>query len=98
MKSRIKKIICTIFDKNSNFGLDINIKFKLNNYKEYKLEENETIIEEANNYSIVNGRYYNDFIGIQRMMEFGSDCIILEPEYIKQKVIKNYEEMNALYD
>lgn len=96
--SRIKKIVATMFDKNSTLGLDLNIKFKLNNCCDYKLDENETIIEENGQYSIISGKYYNDFIGVQRMMEFGSDCVILEPEHIKQKVINNYIEMSKIYD
>ncbi|MCM1265344.1 MAG: WYL domain-containing protein [Candidatus Gastranaerophilales bacterium] len=95
--ARIKEIICNIFDKNSPRGLDIYVKFKLNSYNEYFLEENETIEEEHGDYAIITGRYFNEFIAVQRMLYFCPDCVILEPENIKIKVLNKLKEMRDIY-
>ena len=95
--SRIKKILCNIFDKNTNVGLDTNIKFKLYSFEKYCLDENEVIIESTDDYVLIRGRYFNDFIGIQRMLGFGSDCVVIEPDNIKSEVVKKLKEMRALY-
>ncbi len=96
--SRIKSIICNIFDKDSTIGLDVNVKFQLKSHDEYELDENETIIEEHEKYVIVEGRYFNEFIAVQRMLSFSPDCKVIEPCEIKEKVIEKLEGMRLLYE
>lgn len=95
--SRIKSIICKMFDKGSSFGLDTTVKFKLNYFNDYEIEENETILESKNNCAIIEGKYFNEFIAIQRMLSFGSDCVVIEPEEIKETVINKLKEMRSMY-
>lgn len=95
--SRIKEILCTLFDKNTPVGLDTCVKFKLYSHQDYRLEENETIIEELENHVIIQGRYFNEFIAVQRMLSFGPDCIIEEPSKIKNTVISKLKEMRSVY-
>lgn len=95
--SRIKKILCTLFDKNTPVGLDTCVKFELYSPQDYHLEENETILEEKGNSIIVEGRYFNEFIAIQRMLSFGSDCIVAEPTKIKKTIISKLKEMRSVY-
>ncbi|MCD8377984.1 MAG: WYL domain-containing protein [Candidatus Gastranaerophilales bacterium] len=95
--SRIRCILCNMFDKNTTLGLDTAIKFQLYNAGKYELEENETIIEEDNDYITISGRYFNDFIGIQRILSFGSDCTVIEPEEIKSQIIEKLKEMRSVY-
>lgn len=96
--SRIKEVIDTKFDRDSGIGLDIIVKFRLKKGGNYELEDNETIIEQDENYLIVVGKYFNDFIAFQRMMHLADDCTVLEPESIKEKVIEKLMEMRAIYD
>lgn len=95
--SRIKEIISKIFDGDSILGLDINVKFKLFNYNDFQLEKTEQIIENSEDYAIIQGRYFNDFIAKQRMLSFGSDCVVIEPEEIKQDIINTLKEMRSVY-
>lgn len=96
--SRIKSVVSKTFDRDSAYGLDIRVKFKLDNYKEFTLEDNEYIIEINNNTAIIEGYYFNDFIAIQRMMSFASNCTVLEPENIVNVIIDKLKEMRALYE
>lgn len=95
---KIKQIFSNMFDKNSPKGLDIYVKFKLNSYNEYLLEENEIIEEECEEYAIITGRYFNEFIAIQRMLYFCPDCTIIESDDIKNKVLNKLQEMRMIYE
>ena len=96
--SRIKKIICKIFDKTSSVGSDVKVVFKLKFYKEYELEENETILEEHDDYALIEGSYFNDFIAFQRMLSFASDCTVISPDKVRDLVIEKLKEMRAIYE
>ena len=95
--SRIKEILSKVFDENSILGLDVCVKFKLWNAGMYRLERTEQIIENKEDYVVVNGRYFNDFIAKQRMLSFGCVCVVMEPENIRQSVIDALKEMRAIY-
>lgn len=96
--SRIKEIIDAKFDRESGSGLDTLVKFKLKSYQNYELEDNECIIEKHDDYIIVSGRYFNDFIAFQRMLSFADDCTVLEPSKMKEMIITKLKEMRAIYD
>lgn len=95
--AKIRQILCKFFDKNSKFGLDTFVKFKLTQSYLYQLESNETIVETKPDFVIIEGRYYNDFIAMQRILSFGQDCTVLEPENIKELVITKLLEMREVY-
>ncbi len=96
--SRIKSIICKMFDRTTSYGLDTIITFRLNNYKNYSLEENEVVIETKDDAAIIEGHYFNEFIGIQRMLFFASDCTVIKPDEIKQTIINKLKEMREIYE
>ena len=95
--SKIRTILCKFFDKSSLFGLDSYVKFSLTRSYIHPLEENESIIETQDDKAIIEGRYYNDFIAIQRMLSFGSDCTVLEPNEIREQIIEKLLEMKEKY-
>lgn len=95
--SRITGIICKMFDKDSPKGLDTFVRFKLKNYSKLSLEETETIVEVQEDDCIVEGRYFNEFIAIQRILEFGSSCVVLSPDGFKAKIIEKLKKMRAMY-
>jgi len=95
--SRIKSIIISLFNKDYTHGLDTCITFKLYSYKNYELDDNEVVIDNKDDYILIEGRYFNDFIGIQRMLYFGSDCIVCGPDEIKEQIINKLLEMRAVY-
>ena len=63
----------------------------------HPLEENESIVKTEDDKIIVEGRYYNDFIAIQRMLSFGRDCTVLEPDEIRERIIEKLLEMREIY-
>jgi predicted DNA-binding transcriptional regulator YafY len=86
-----------MFDKDSPKGLDTFVRFKLKNYSKLSLEETETIVEVQEDDCIVEGRYFNEFIAIQRILEFGSSCVVLSPDGFKAKIIEKLKKMRAMY-
>lgn len=95
--SKIRKILSKFFDKSSLFGLDTYVKFSLTRSYMHPLEENESIVKTEDDKIIVEGRYYNDFIAIQRMLSFGRDCTVLEPDEIRERIIEKLLEMREIY-
>ena len=96
--TRIKAVLEKIFDRKSVVGIDTKVTFKLRNYNDYVLEENETITEKTEEDALVEGVYFNDFIALQRMLSFASDCTVISPDKIKNAVIAKLKEMRARYD
>jgi len=96
--SKIRAILSNLYDENTPLGQDSVVKFKLTNFKEYVLEDNETIQEEHPDFIIVKGKYYNEFIAIQRILSFSKDCTVLDSDEFKQKIINKLKEMRALYE
>jgi len=96
--SKIKSIISSIFDSGSSLGMDVDAKFKLKNYGEYSLEDNELIVEENPDYIIVQAKYFNEFIALQRLLSFSMDCTVIESDEIKEKLLSKLKEMREMYD
>lgn len=96
--SRIDAVISKIYDRKFGIGNNTTVHFKLKNFLDYKLEENEYIIDEDNNCALIEGQYYNDFIAIQRMLYLAGDCTVLSPDNIKTEVINRLKGMRALYE
>lgn len=96
--SRIKEVIDAKFDRDSDAGLDTLVKFKLKSCQKYELEDNESIVENHDDYVVVVGRYFNDFIAFQRMLSFADDCTVLEPSKMKDIIVTKLKEMRAIYD
>ena len=96
--SRINSVIATMFDRSANVGFDSTVNFKLKNYKEHKLEDNEYIIEANGKEALIEGQYYNSFIAMQRMLSLASDCTVIAPEELKITIINKLKEMRALYE
>lgn len=76
----------------------VKIKFLLKGVDKSNLEENEEIISASENEIIVEGHYYNTFFAMQRMLYFGKNCIVLEPDGFKKKLIEKIKEMKNIYE
>mgnify|MGYP002623905178 CR=1 FL=1 len=96
--SKIKSILGNLFDNDSTLGMDIEVKFKLCNYNEYTLDDNEVIVEENPEYIIVQAKYFNEFIAMQRLLSFSRDCTVIESDEIKEKLLLKLKEMRAMYE
>lgn len=76
----------------------ITVKFFLKNFGVLDIEENEKIIETCDDGYIVQGTYYNDFLAVQRILSFGSNCTVLEPENFREKIIQKLKSMRNVYN
>ena len=84
--------------KNGNFEVELTkVKYILKNIDLSEIEENEKIIETLENGYLIEAEFYNDFLAIQRILSFGANCVVLEPQEIKDKIIEKIREMRKTY-
>ena len=74
------------------------IKFFLKNSGADDIDENETIVETLKDGIMVEGRYHNEFIAMQRMLSFGAACIVEEPQEFREKIIQKLKDMRKIYN
>ena len=74
------------------------VKFFLKNFGVNEIEENETIVETKDDGCVVEGKYYNKFVAIQRILSFGANCTVLEPQDFKSAVVKKLKDMRKNYN
>lgn len=95
---RIKGVFARVFgckEKETNI---INIKFYLKDDFIDSLNENEIIIETIGDTYLIEANYYNEFYAMQRILSFGKNCKVLEPEDFKERIITKIKEMRDVYD
>lgn len=73
------------------------IRFILKDIRQEDLEINEEIIDELSEGYLIEGIYHNPFLATQRVLSFGSRCIVLEPEEFKNNLILKIKEMRKNY-
>ena len=93
----IKRIISSVYDPSILHGLRTRIRFKLYSPEQYSLGDNEIISQKSDDYIIVEGGYYDDSAGIQRMLSFGLSGVVIEPKEIKSVVVQKLQDMKGLY-
>ncbi len=93
---RIKSVLSRCIGAGSINTANINIKFLLKHPVD--LDENEKVTETTPEGIVVEGSYYNDFIAAQRILSFGADCKVLEPEEFKQLIINKLKNMRNIYN
>lgn len=96
----IRRVKSVLSRKSSNENIEINttkIKFILKNFNEEILETEEKILEIIDNKAIIEGHYHNDFLATQRVLSFGANCTVIEPEDFKQNLITKIKEMREKY-
>lgn len=95
--------ITKILSRNNNDGNFSNnstiVKFKLKNFGTSGLNDNETIIGgDIANGVIIEGKYHNEFLAIQRILSFGVNCTVIEPNDFKEKIIDSLKKMKEIYN
>lgn len=95
---RIKSIISRREKDDDIQVKDICVKFFLKSFGLNEILENEKIIEKQENGMIVEGKYHNEFVAIQRMLSFGSNCTVLEPQVIRENIIAKLKDMRKNYN
>ena len=74
------------------------VKYFLKSFGVNILEENETIIETRSDGYIIEGRYHNEFVAVQRVLSFGANCTVLEPADFREKIIQKLKNMSKNYN
>lgn len=95
---RIKKIISRENSDNTCENNPTTVKFLLKDFGITGLDKEESIIEATPNGYIIEGRYFNEFLAVQRILSFGSNCTVIEPDDFKQKIIETLEKMRSVYN
>lgn len=96
---RIISIISRILGSNDDIQIKTtDVKFLLKNSCIIDIEENERIIEKLADTRVIEGKYYNDFIAIQRILSFGADCTVLEPLDFRAKIVEKLKNMRSIYN
>lgn len=97
---RIKKINSVDMTKaeiNSN-KYEVEYEIFGSSAKEFKLENNETILEKTNNSIKVKANVANEFWFIQRILLFGTDFKIISPYFFKEKLINKLKLIQKGYE
>lgn len=98
----LKRIKQILFRKKGDKKIVITsvvVRFKLKEFDSSGLRDNETII--SGNLSdgfIIEGRYHNEFVAMQRILSFGENCTVISPENFKENIIESLKKMRALYN
>ncbi len=95
---RIKSILSRQNNYNNIDVEDICVRFFIKKQCENDISENEKIKEIREDGCIVEGKYHNEFVAIQRMLSFGANCIVFEPQDIKTKIIQKLKDMRKNYN
>ena len=96
--ARIKSVINSMFNRDTTFSSDVKIRYELKNFKEFELEDNEIILETNGNNAVIEGRYFNKFLALQRVLSFAGNCTVIEPNDFKESIINKLKEMRSLYE
>ena len=95
---RIKSIVARFLGGKDIEVKTTDVKFLLKKSSIADIEENEHVISETPEGKIILGSYYNDFLAMQRILSFGADCVVLEPESFRENVIAKLKSMRSVYD
>ena len=96
---RIKKILSRKTSDEKYEISSIKVRFKLKEFDSSGLRDNEEII--SGNLSagfIIEGKYHNEFVAMQRILSFGENCIVISPENFKENIIDSLKKMRAIYN
>ena len=96
--TRIKKIILRFLKKDTTKAPLKTVTFKLKNFENYDLDNNEVILNKTDKEAEIQGQYYNDFIAMQRMLYFAEDCTIIEPQELIDTILTKLANMRKHYE
>lgn len=94
---RIKSILSRKDNDDDFERKEVCVKFVLKSFGVNDILENEKIIETKENY-IIEGKYHNEFVAIQRLLSFGASATVIEPQEIKAKIIQKLKDMRENYN
>ncbi|MBR1776794.1 WYL domain-containing protein [bacterium] len=97
----VSRILKIIFRKSGEGNDNINpkiIEFKLKYFGVNGLLDCEKIISENSGGYLIRGEYHNDFVAMQRILSFGSDCTVVSPTDFRDEIIQKLKKIREIYD
>lgn len=95
---RILKVISAGKSDENHTADPVVVRFKLKEFGIMGLFDNEEIESgDVANGFVIKGQYHNSFYAVQRILSFGSKCIVIEPEDFKEKIIEVLKKMKEVY-
>ena len=98
MYKRIKKVISKTDDEKVIKPKNFLAKYELRNVDKNELLEDENVVQQDGEICIVEGAFYNEFYATQRVLSFGSRCVVLEPFEFRVFVIEKLRAMKEVYN
>lgn len=98
LTSKIKSVLTRKLEKAKFNQAFTKVRFVLTTDNFVELQEDEAILNNIENSYEIEGNYHNEFLAIQRILSFGSKCVVTEPVEIKNAVIAKLKEMRAIYE
>jgi len=95
---RIRSVLARKLKKGGAEPKLIKIKFHLKGQGIETISDEEQIISSDETGCIVEGTYFTEFLAVQRILSFGSDCTVLEPSGFKDIIVSKLKEMRKIYD
>lgn len=95
---RVEEIIARRFEKKKCNINETEVQFLIRNIKPEELEDVEKIIGKTPEGYLVQAYYHNDFIATQRILSFGSKCVVKEPLEFRKNIIEKIKEMRNVYE
>ena len=95
---RIKKILSRVLGSGGVEFKKTSVTFFLKNYGVTDIDDNETVIETCKDGVLIEGKYHNEFVAMQRILSFGADCTVRAPQEFREKVIQKLKDMRKIYN
>lgn len=94
---RITKILARKLAKTVVDSSFKTIRYELEASRLTKLQDGETILDVKDNTFVIEGNYHNEFLAMQRVLSYGTKCVVTEPEDFKNAIITKLKEMRNAY-
>ncbi len=94
---RIKKVSCIKYAKSNEEITALKVVYELHNYPDYKLEENEKLIDEKADKLVIEVETKNEFDLTQRLLSLGTCCKVVFPQDYRNKIVEKLKAMEKAY-
>ncbi|MBQ9246179.1 WYL domain-containing protein [bacterium] len=97
---RILKIESIDIHTNSDMPMIYDVVYEVSNIrnKDFKLNDNEIILEQIENKIIIKAKVENEFIFVQRLLQLGTNFRIISPDFLKEKLVNKIKQIQKVYE
>lgn len=95
---RIKSVLSRRALKGQEVANKFKVSFYLKNSLPEDISEDEYLIEYEEKGYFIEAYYLNEFWAAQRILNFGSQCTVVEPEWFKERLIQKLKGARRIYE